>query len=503
VENPLVLDYTYIYQLFWAKSLPASKSSGSDYLKEGFLMDQPDYSLVWQSVLEDVQKDLSEANFKTWFLSTRLDQINEKTLTATITTPNNFVSKNLQDRYLQKILSLLKKHSPSLEIIGVEFKVAGTKRSSARKTTAPDIETNLNTTNRASSGSSSTKRDRRGIILPINPKYSFANFVVGGSNELAYTVAQAIAKEPGQRFNPLFLYGGVGLGKTHLMQAVANAILENFPEKNVVYTSTQTYINDFLDSIRNKQASSFSEVYNNADVLVIDDIQFIAGKDKTMEEFFHTFNILHQNNKQIILSADQPPRSIPTLPDRLRSRFEWGMTVDIQSPDFETRCAIIQSKASSQNIELEYEVVEFIASNIKNNIRELEGAINQIIVLCQVQNIKPDLDLVKGILKSSTKTPTRFTPRQIITVCCDHFGIEESDVLSSRRDKEIALTRQIAMYLMRTELKMSLPKISSAVGRKDHTTAMHSINKISRGLDEDFNLRRHVGAIRQKLYEQQ
>jgi chromosomal replication initiator protein len=464
-------------------------------------MDQQDFSLIWQSVLEDVQKELSEANFKTWFLSTRLDSIDKQTNTATITTPNNFVSKNLQERYLQKILTLLNKHQTESNLKEVEFKVAGSKRSSARKNTASDTAPSEISPSRYSS-SQTSKKDRRGIVLPINSKYNFNNFVVGGSNELAYTVAQAIAKDPGQRFNPLFIYGGAGLGKTHLMQAVANAIIENFPEKNVVYTSTQTYINDFLDSIRNKSANNFSEVYNKADVLVIDDIQFIAGKDKTMEEFFHTFNILHQNNKQIILSADQPPRSIPTLPDRLRSRFEWGMTVDIQSPDFETRCAIIQSKAKSQDIELDYEVVEFIATNIKNNIRELEGAINQIIVLCQVQNIKPDIDLVKNLLKSSTKTPTRFTSRQIVTVCSDHFGIEESDVLSSRRDKEIALTRQIAMYLMRTELKMSLPKISSAVGRKDHTTAMHSISKITKNLDEDFNLRRHVGAIRQKLYEQ-
>lgn len=470
-------------------------------------MEQQDLSLVWQGVLEEVQKELSEANFKTWFLSTRLDSVEEDSNKAVIATPNNFVSKNLQERYSERILKLLQKKYPNIKITELEFKVAGTRRSSSRKNTAPQ---NNQGSKYSSSGSSSKqnqtsqgkKRDPRVLVLPINPKYTFGNFVVGSSNELAYTVAQAIAKEPGQRFNPLFIYGGVGLGKTHLMQAVANAILESHPEKNVVYTSTQTYINDFLDSIRNKATSNFTETYNNADVLVIDDIQFIAGKDKTMEEFFHTFNILHQNNKQIILSADQPPRSIPTLPDRLRSRFEWGMTVDVQSPDFETRCAIIQSKAKAQDVELDYESVEFIASNIKNNIRELEGAINQILVLCQVQNLKPDLDLVKSILKSATKTPKRFTYQHITSVCCDHFGIEESDVLSARRDKEIALTRQIAMYLMRTELKLSLPKIASALGRKDHTTAMHSINKITNNLDEDFNLRRHVGAIRQKLYEQ-
>jgi len=443
-------------------------------------MDQQDLSLVWQGVLEEVQKELSEANFKTWFLSTRLDSIDAQNSQATITTPNNFVSKNLQERYQPKILKLLQKYYTPIKINDVEFKVAGTRHSSSRKNTASGLEETKKTGSRQST---SRKQDPRGLVLPINPKYTFGSFVVGSSNELAYTVAQAIAKEPGQRFNPLFIYGGVGLGKTHLMQAVANAILESHPEKNVVYTSTQTYVNDFLESIRNKATSNFTETYNNADVLVIDDIQFIAGKDKTMEEFFHTFNNLHQNNKQIILSADQPPRSIPTLPDRLRSRFEWGMTVDVQSPDFETRCAIIQSKA-------------------KDNIRELEGAINQILVLCQVQNLKPDIELVKNILKSSTKTPRRFTYQHITSVCCEHFGIEESDVLSSRRDKEIALTRQIAMYLMRTELKLSLPKIASALGRKDHTTAMHSINKITQNLDDDFNLRRHVGAIRQKLYEQ-
>ncbi len=463
-------------------------------------MDQQDLSLVWQGVLEDVQKELSEANFKTWFLSTRLDSIEDENSQAVVTTPNNFVSKNLQERYESKILKLLQKYYTPVKITQVEFKVAGTRHTSSRKTTASELREGGRRSTTRQSGV--RKQDPRGIVLPINPKYTFGSFVVGSSNELAYTVAQAIAKEPGQRFNPLFIYGGVGLGKTHLMQAVANAILESHPEKNVVYTSTQTYVNDFLESIRNKATSNFKETYNNADVLVIDDIQFISGKDTTMEEFFHTFNILHQNNKQIILSADQPPRSIPTLPDRLRSRFEWGMTVDVQSPDFETRCAIIQSKAKAQNVELDYESVEFIASNIKNNIRELEGAINQILVLCQVQNLKPDLDLVKNILKSSTKTPKRFTYQHITTVCCDHFGIEESDVLSARRDKDIALTRQIAMYLMRTELKLSLPKIASALGRKDHTTAMHSINKITQGLDEDFNLRRHVGAIRQKLYEQ-
>lgn len=463
-------------------------------------MDQGDLSVVWQSILEEVKQSLSEANFKTWFLPTRLDSLDPAQNSATISTPNHFVIKNLQERYSNHIISAFQKLTPPLNIKVLDFKVAGSRQSSSRKNIA---EQGANSFKKSFSGygSTSRKKDPRGAVLPINPKYTFTNFVVGSSNELAYTVAETIARDPGKRYNPLFVYGGAGLGKTHLIQAVANTILAADPNKNIVYTSTQTYINDFLESIRNKATGNFTEIYNNADVLIIDDIQFIAGKDKTMEEFFHTFNLLHQNEKQIIISADQPPRSIPTLPDRLRSRFEWGMTVDIQSPDFETRCAIIQAKAKSQNIELDYETVEFIATNIKDNIRELEGALNQILVLCQVQNIKPDLSLVKNILKSSTKAPRRFTYQHIISICCEHFGIEESDVLSARRDKDIALTRQIAMYLMRTELKLSLPKISAAVGRKDHTTALHSINKISKNIDEDFSLRRHLNAIRQKLYE--
>jgi chromosomal replication initiator protein len=464
-------------------------------------MESDNTAELWQKVLEDFQKELSPANFKTWFLSTRLDSIDPHSETATVVTPNNFISSNLQKKYNEQIITALNSRASELnhpKTSTLSFITVEAKRKEApRKNTASVSNTKTSTNHRSAESIS----DPRSIILPINARYTFQNFVVGSSNELAYTVAQAIAKDPGQRFNPLFIYGGVGLGKTHLIQAVANAILEDFPTKKVVYSSTQTYVSDFLESIRNKTTSQFSKTYKEADVLVIDDIQFIAGKDKTTEEFFHTFNLLHQSNKQIIISADQPPRSIPTLPDRLRSRFEWGMTIDIQSPDFETRCAIIQSKAEAHQIDIPYEIVEFIASNIKNNIRELEGAVNQIIVRCQVQNITPTLSFVKELLKSSTKGPKQFTAKTIIEACCDHFGTEESDVMSARRDKDISNTRQIAMYLMRTELKLSLPKIAASVNRKDHTTAIHSIKKISESLEFDLNLKRSVNSIRQKLYE--
>lgn len=484
---------------------------------------------AWTYVTKIMQKELTEANFKTWLLPVTLDQIEvwevgeDSMSRIVIATPSGFVSKNLEKLYSKRLSSLLSK-SLDLTIESLIFKVGGIKKNT------PDTKANNRSTgdDKNNQSKSSPRRDSKTVhtqtkgydsqktrgfknskiapkttgsgFLPINPEYTFNSFVVGGSNELAYTIAQAIVNEPGERFNPLFVYGGVGLGKTHLMQAVANAIKAEDPSKKIIYTSTQTYINDFLDHIRNKSSGNFSKTYNDADILIVDDIQFIAGKDKTMEEFFHTFNMLHQNKKQIILSADQPPRSIPTLPDRLRSRFEWGMTVDIQSPDFETRCAIIQSKASSQGVELEYEVVEFIATTVKSNIRELEGSLNQILIMSEIQNIKPSLTFVKNILKASSGTPTRFDAKKIVKACSEHFGFKESDLLSPRRDQELVYARQVAMYLMRTELKMSLPKIATAVGRKDHTTAMHSINKISGMLDSDFNLKRDLAAIKQALY---
>ncbi len=458
-------------------------------------VDQKEISKLWQTVLDEFQKELSAPNFKTWFLPVLLEDIDADGV-ASIVTPNSFISNNLDKRYKERILVLLN-NSMSVgnlgEVTEIKFSTSASRRGAPRKDSIKLKGPVEKTPYRP--------KDPRSRVLPINPKYTFDNFVVGSSNELAYTVAQAVANDPGQRFNPLFIYGGVGLGKTHLIQAIANHILEGSPNKKVIYSSTQSYVADFLESIRNKTTPQFSKLYAEADVLVIDDIQFIAGKDKTMEDFFHTFNLLHQSNKQIIISADQPPRTIPTLPDRLRSRFEWGMTIDIQSPDFETRCAIIQTKAALQGISIEYEVVEFIASSITSNIRELEGVINHIIVRCQVQNIEPNLSFVKEVVQASNSTSKQFNARTVIETCSEYFGIDQSDILSARRDKEIVITRQVAMYLMRTELKMSLPRISGAVNRKDHTTAIHSIRKIEEGLKNDLTLKRNVNNIRQKLYE--
>jgi chromosomal replication initiator protein len=334
----------------------------------------------------------------------------------------------------------------------------------------------------------------------LNPKYTFDTFIVGSSNELAYTACQAIANNPGTKYNPLFLYGGVGLGKTHLIQAVGNGVAHRNPDARILYISSETFVNEFLDSIRFKK-KGFADKYRNVDVLIIDDIQFIAGKEATQEGFFHTFNALHQTNKQIVISSDKPPKSIPTLEERLRSRFEWGMTIDIQMPDFETRCAILQTKANQTDVTLDRETVEYIASHVQTNIRELEGALNQLLAFCEMRGVKPDIQTASGLLGNvRASRPHHITAKQVIDKTARHFQIESTDIVSPKRDKHIVVPRQIAMYLLRSELHLSFPKIAVELGRKDHTTAIHSVEKIEKAIKLDYIVRQQVTEIREKLY---
>lgn len=309
-----------------------------------------------------------------------------------------------------------------------------------------------------------------------------------------------MAASPGSKYNPLFLYGGVGLGKTHLMQAVGNEIVAKNPNMEVLYITTETFVKEFLDSIRFKKAG-FSDKYRNVDVLIIDDMQFIADKEKTQEEFFHTFNELHQNNKQIIISSDKPPKNIPTLTERLRSRFEWGMTIDIQMPDFETRCAIIETKASLSNVELDKSTVEYLAKNIKTNVRELEGALNQLLAYAEMRGVTPDLSAAEGLIGNTRQTrPQHLTPKQVIDKTAKYFQLSIEDICSAKRDRHIVLPRQIAMYLLRSELHLSFPKIAGELGRKDHTTAIHSVEKIDKAIKLDHTIRENVADIRERLY---
>lgn len=444
---------------------------------------------LWQSVLGEIELTIPHATFVTWFKNTELVESTDEQVTIAV--PNIFAVRQFQVKFTDQIKQVLAKNGVAPTRIEYIVKTSGRKTTISRETTSAPRPT--------SEGFSVST----GAPLPVgnlNPRYTFANFIVGSSNDLAYTACQAVAQYPGIKYNPLFLYGGVGLGKTHLAQAVGNEIQSQQPDMRVLYISSETFVKEFMDSIRFKK-KGFSDKYRNVDVLIIDDMQFIAGKEKTQEEFFHTFNVLHQNNKQIIITSDKPPRSIPTLTERLRSRFEMGMPIDIQMPDFETRCAIIETKAALSGVELERQTTEYLANNIKTNIRELEGALNQLLAYAEMRGIAPDITTAEGLLGNVRRSrPGHITAKQIIDKTAKYFSLSPAEICSAQRDKHIVTPRQIAMYLLRSELHLSFPKIASELGRKDHTTAIHSVEKIEKSIKLDFVVREQVSEIRERLY---
>jgi chromosomal replication initiator protein len=451
---------------------------------------------LWQSVLGEIELSVSHAAFTTWFKNTELIESSDDIVTIAV--PNIFAKRQFEVKFNEQIRIVLEKNGVSPRRITYTVKTTSNKKTTvSRETTTTSVRSSVDE-----------------LLAPItqhqdvlanqgnglNPRYTFATFIVGSSNDLAYAACQAVAANPGTKYNPLFLYGGVGLGKTHLMQAVGNEIAKNQPNARVVYINTETFTKDFIESMRFKK-KGVSDKYRNADVLIVDDMQFIAGKEKTQEEFFHTFNVLHQSNKQIIISSDKPPKSIPTLTERLRSRFEWGMSIDVQLPDFETRCAIVGTKASLSGIELGRETVEYLANNIKTNVRELEGALNQLLAYAEMRGITPDVTTAEGLIGNVRHSrPQHVTPKQIIDKTARHFQIETKEICSPKRDKHIVVPRQIAMYLLRSELHLSFPKIAGELGRKDHTTAIHSVEKIEKAIKLDFLIREQVAEIREKLY---
>lgn len=442
---------------------------------------------VWKNVLGEIEVSVSRATFMTWFKNTEL--IEQTSEVITIAVPNIFAKRQFEVKFDSQVRSVLK--SNGIEPRLIEYIVKTSKRNTMSREEAPQPK---------KTSSSSLMPSKNAPSNSLNPRYTFESFIVGSSNDLAYSACQAVVNNLGTKYNPLFLYGGVGLGKTHLIQAVGNAILKKDPNLNVLYISSETFVKEFLESIRFKK-KGFSDKYRNVDVLIVDDMQFIAGKEKTQEEFFHTFNALHQLNKQIIISSDKPPRSIPTLTERLRSRFEWGMSIDIQMPDFETRSAILETKAAASGVELDRETVEYLATNIKTNIRELEGVLNQLLAYSEMRGIKPDVATAEGFVGNVRRSrPHYLTSKQIVDRTARYYQISPEEVCSPRRDKHIVLPRQIAMYLLRSELHLSFPKIAHELGRKDHTTAIHSIEKIEKALKLDFSIREQVAEIREKLY---
>lgn len=338
----------------------------------------------------------------------------------------------------------------------------------------------------------------------LNPKYKFDTFVVGSNNKFAHSASLAVAESPGEAYNPLYLYGGAGLGKTHLMHSIGHFIMEQNAEMKVLYVTSEEFTNEVIESIRSGNAAAMTklrEKYRTVDVLMVDDVQFIIGKESTQEEFFHTFNVLHAAGKQIILSSDKPPKEMETLEERFRSRFEWGLIADIQPPDYETRMAILRKNAESCELEIEEEIIKYIATNIKSNIRELEGAFNKIIAFAKLNKVNPSLSLAEEALKDIIypDKPKEITPQLIINVVSEHFGVNPEDITSKKRNSEFVVPRQVVMYLCRELTDTSLTNIGKLLGKKDHTTIIHGVNKIGEELNTNEELRNKVDIIKKKI----
>ncbi|MEO5918102.1 MAG: chromosomal replication initiator protein DnaA, partial [Candidatus Limnocylindrales bacterium] len=336
----------------------------------------------------------------------------------------------------------------------------------------------------------------------LNPKYSFDTFVVGPSNQFAHAAARAVAEAPGRSYNPLFVYGGVGLGKTHLMHAIGNQVMAKFPRKRVVYATSEKFTNEFITSIQQGKIDEFRARYRRIDLLLIDDIQFIADKERTQEEFFHTFNAIHEDGKQIVLSSDRPPKGIVTLEERLRSRFEWGLIADLTAPDLETRIAILRAKAEEGGVPITSDVIEFIARKVVSNIRELEGALNRIVAYASMGAMPISIELAQAVLSNVLYNPKKrqITPERIVKAVSEYYGVGLDALKGQKRDKAIVMPRQIAMFLMRSETDVSLQRIGAELGGRDHSTVLHACDKITRETSANDELRREVSAVRELIY---
>ncbi len=460
---------------------------------------------MWQSVLGELEVSITGANFNTWFRQTSI--LSNEGGYVVIAVPNVITKQWLEKKFHANIKEALVRADRSIHT--VQYKV-GSGTASEKPLAQASGALTAKKPSGTRSGEAGAGTPPRQTSLPtapvnhsnLNPRYTFESFVVGSSNDFAHAACQAVAKSPGTKYNPLFMYGGTGLGKTHLMQAVGNAIIKHDPSKRIEYVTSETFTNEFISGIMKKKAGAFAEKYRAVDVLIIDDIQFLARAEKTQDEFFHTFNALHQANKQIIISSDKPPQALMGLEERLRSRFEMGITVDIQPPDLETRQAIIQNKAQSQGIVLPLEVVDYIARHAQSNVRELEGILTKIAAATEHQGGEVSLARIQHLLAVDVAARPKLrpiSPKVIIERVAAYFDLQVSEICGSKRDKEIVVPRQVTMYLLREELGLSYPKIAAAIGGRDHTTAMHSVTKIEKLVETDDNLRSDILAIRERL----
>lgn len=470
---------------------------------------------LWQAALGELELKLSRAHFTTWFRSTFIAQFSSTEIIIGV--PNTFTKAWLEKKYHKDIIESLQKITEHT-IRNITYRVDSAQAEPqqilfegpakaiaapvfSEMTTPAQVLAPQNEQYSFESESYSTAGAPQHHAA-INPSYTFNSFVVGKQNELAHAAALAVASQPGAAYNPLFIYGGVGLGKTHLLHAVGNEMLSRNPRTKVLYVSCEQFTNDFIQAVRGGRAKEFKDRYRTVDLLLIDDIQFITGKEGTQEEFFHTFNALHQANKQIIISSDRPPKAIAALEKRLLSRLEWGMLVDIGAPDLETRIAILQIKCQKRGVEIPREVLHYIASNIHSNVRELEGALNKIIAFHQFKNMAPTVESCQGLISSFEAESFKKTmsARQVIQTVAEYFDLAADDLLGKSREKRLAFPRQVAMYLLRKEMKSSYPAIGQELGGRDHTTAMHAHTKIEDLLGSDDQLKRDIELIKQKLY---
>lgn len=447
---------------------------------------------LWEQALNIIKGEISEISFNTWIKSCTPISMSDNTLKLSV--PNEFTKGILDTRYKDLLIQALKivtsrrfKIEFYLESDLEEEKENEEKQKEEKKENTNEVDGSIVVSDEMSA--------------TLNPKYTFQSFVIGNSNRFAHAASLAVAESPAKAYNPLFIYGGVGLGKTHLMHAIGHYILQENPKAKVVYVSSEKFTNELINAIKDDKNEEFRNKYRKVDVLLIDDIQFIAGKERTQEEFFHTFNALHEENKQIILSSDRPPKEIPTLEDRLRSRFEWGLIADIQAPDFETRMAILKKKADVEGLNVPNEVMVYIATKIKSNIRELEGALIRIIAYSSLTNRDVSVDLASEALKDiiSNKESAPVTVKTIQESVANYYNLRIDDLKSQRRTRNIAYPRQIAMYLSRKLTDMSLPKIGEEFGGRDHTTVIHAYEKISENLKTDEGLQSMINDITKKL----
>lgn len=463
-----------------------------------YFMEATDKELVWKAVLAEIELTVSKANFATWFQNTSL--LETKDGRAIVQVPNAFTKAWLENKYNKAILRVLRNVSNNIK--EVHYTVIS---DSPKKQHQPRLKRRSPPENFLVR---ETQPELSGIEINketgLNPRYVFDGFIVGGFNELAHAAALATAKNPGghNTFNPLFIYGGVGLGKTHLIQAVGNE-LANGGLYKVKYVTSEKFTNELISAISNQETEKFKDAYRQIDVLIIDDVQFLSGKERTQEEFFHTFNALYERGKQIILSSDRPPRAIPTLEERLRSRFEGGMIADISEPDHETRLSILRSKLVSKELSLPEEILSLIAQTVQKNVRELEGALNRVVAHWKLTNTTPSIETVKNILTTLNSSPSKnVTAKQVIHCVASFYDVQERDLVRKNRRQEIVKPRQIAMYLLRSELKCSFPFIGQRLGGRDHTTAIHACEKIAQQVKNNASLADEIKLILDKLYNE-